>query len=179
MKRTKRVRPYVEAALLVSVALILSNFTLFQMPLGGSVTLGSTIPICIASLRSGVSIGVMAGLIFGVLKFLAGGTVVGIGPFLCDYFLANIALGFTGLFYFLFKKMGSGSKSAFVSVVLAQMVRLSFHVLSGVLFFSEGLPLEKALEVSIAYNAAFLVPDVIIGLIVFSGLIKNLPKAKA
>ena len=79
--KSRRIRPYIEAALLVAIGLVLSGFTLFKAPMGGSITLGSTIPICIVGLRWGVGIGLLAGVNFG-LAFLGPRPVL-YGLYLC------------------------------------------------------------------------------------------------
>jgi thiamine transporter len=203
-----KVRPYIEAALLVSMAFVLSAFTLFQMPLGGAVTPGSTIPVCIVSLRHGVRVGMLAGLVFGVLKFLSSSVILGVGPFVLDYLLAFTSLG---LCFFFYKMLISQSRIVlnlvygsyvlcasvcgqilvpsdtfavmrgwfpYMAVTASQMVRLSLNILSGVLFFSDGMGFQSALILSVSYNASFLIPDVLIGLFMFHGLIKKSPLLK-
>jgi len=155
--RVTQIRPYVEAAVLVALAAVLSNIVLFRAPLGGSVTLGGSIPICFAALRWGPKIGALAGLNYGIVNFLMSGTIVGIGPFFCDYIFSGIALAVAGFF----------PRRPMSGVLLAQILRLFFYVLSGVLYFSQGKSWEVALLFSLQYNLAFLVPDTLIGLYIF------------
>ncbi len=168
--RTSQIRPYVEAAVLVALAAVLSNIVLFRAPLGGSVTLGGSIPICFVALRWGPKIGVLAGLNYGLVNFLMSGAVVGIGPFFCDYVFAGMSLAVAGFF----------PQKQMLAVVLAQLFRLFFYVLSGVLYFSQGKSWDVALLFSLQYNLAFLVPDTLIGLYIFhqvyrSGVGKTAP----
>ena len=162
----QRIRPYIEAALLVAVGLVLSTFTIYRAPLGGSVTLGSTLPLCLVSLRSGVRIGILAGINFGILSFLTSGLLIGIGPFFFDYIGAYAFLGAFGWL----------RRYPFLSIILAQLGRLICHVISGILFFSQGRGLEEALVYSLQYNLSFLIPDVLIGMVLFYQLIKRSPK---
>jgi thiamine transporter len=159
----KSIRPYVEASLLVAVALVISTFTLYRAPMGGAVTLGSTLPICIVSFRSGTRIGILAGLNFGILTFLTSGLMIGIGPFILDYLAANAALGLFGWL----------RKFPILAICLAQTFRLLCHVASGVLYFSQGLSILDALDYSLRYNLTFLVPDVLIGIAVFYKIISG------
>jgi len=163
---SQKIRPFIEAALLVAVGLVLSTFTIYRAPLGGSVTLGSTLPLCIISLRSGARIGVLAGLNFGILSFLSSGLLIGLGPFFFDYIGAYAVLGAFGWL----------RKWPFLSIIMAQVGRLVCHVISGVLFFSQGKEFQEALVYSLEYNLSFLVPDVIIGMVLFYQLIKKSPK---
>jgi len=159
----RRMRPYVEGALLVSAGLVLSGFTIYKAPLGGSITLGSTIPICIVGLRWGLGVGLLAGINFGLLSFLVSGLFIGPGPFFMDYVFAYASLGLCGLF----------PSSPFLGIIVAQVGRFVCHVVSGVIFFSAGKTFEVALVYSLQYNAFFLVPDVLIGLFLFRGLIRR------
>jgi len=158
-------RPYIEAALLVALALVLSGFTIYRAPMGGSVTLGSTIPVCIVGLRSGPKVGLLAGLNFGILSFLTSGVLIGLGPFVMDYLIAFSVLGLTGFF----------RSYPLISILLVQLLRLFCHVVSGVLYFSQGKVFAEALNYSLLYNASFLIPDVILGLVFFTLLKKRSP----
>jgi thiamine transporter len=167
------VKPYIEAALLVAVGLVLSTLTVARMPMGGSVTLGASIPVCLAGLRGGLRIGFLSGAAYGILSFLKSGIVIGIGPFICDYILAYVALGITGLFRKAPQNINA-TLLAFLLVGLAQTIRLFFHVLSGILFFSAAdQSFLTALKFSLSYNLTFLVPDTLIGMGLFYKLIKK------
>jgi thiamine transporter len=154
---------YIEAAVFVAMAFVLSQVTIFRMPAGGSVTLGSGVPICLCALRLGPKIGVLAGLNFGILSFLSGGIVIGIGPFFCDYIFANVALGCFGFL----------RKYPIVSIFLAYLLRFIFHVASGMLFFSDGMIFDKALLFSFRYNFTFMIPELIVGVFIFYRLIRS------
>lgn len=107
----------------------------------------------------------LAGLNFGILSFLTSGLLIGVGPFFFDYIAAYVALGAFGFL----------RKWPILSIILAQLCRLLCHVVSGVLFFSQGKGIEDALVYSIEYNLSFMVPDVVIGIILFYQLIKRSP----
>ncbi len=66
------VRMLVEGGVLIGLAYIMDMVKLGSMPQGGSVTLGSMIPILIFAIRWGAKPGVMAGLVFGSMQFLLG-----------------------------------------------------------------------------------------------------------
>ncbi|MCO4782583.1 MAG: energy-coupled thiamine transporter ThiT [Candidatus Cloacimonetes bacterium] len=154
---------YIEAAVFVAMAFVLSQISVFRMPAGGSVTLGSGVPICLCALRLGPKIGILAGLNFGILSFLSGGVAIGIGPFFCDYIFANIALGCFGFL----------RNHPMKSIVLAYILRFVFHVTSGILFFTDGMSFEKGLQISFTYNFTFMVPELIVGVFLFYRLIRS------
>ena len=159
----QRIRPYLEAALLVAMGLVLSSFTVYQAPGGGSITLGSTVPVCIVGLRWGVKVGILAGIAFGLLSFLASGILIGLAPFVIDYILAFGSLGFCGLF----------RRNPLSGILIAQGFKFIFHVLSGVVYFSEGKDIHSALVFSLQYNAFYLIPDTILGILLFRKIIQR------
>jgi len=98
-------RALVESAILVALAFILSYFTLFKLPQGGSVTPFSMLPVMMIGLRHGLKWGLGGGFIYACLQMLQQfwppptGTVEGyIAVVMLDYILAFTVLGLAGLF---------------------------------------------------------------------------------
>ncbi len=54
----------VHGALCIALSFVLSYFKLFSMPLGGSITLASMLPLMVYSNRYGIKYGMMAGLVY-------------------------------------------------------------------------------------------------------------------
>ncbi len=146
-------------ALAVTLAIILNMFVLFKMPQGGSVTLASMVPIFFIAFIYGPNIGVMTGLIFGILNLILGGYVVHPIQVLLDYPVPFMLLGLAGYFP---KHMNLG-------MVIATIMRLLSHVISGFVFFAEYAPEgQNPLLYSIIYNGSFLVVDMIIAIVVMN-----------
>lgn len=164
MSNSHSIRPWIEGALLASLAAVLSTIVVFRMPLGGSVTPGASVAICVAGLRNGPRIGCFAGLGYGILNFLlSGATVLGAGPFVFDYLLAGTLLGIAGFW----------SSRPLLGILMGQLGRGACHIASGFFFFSaEGYSL-KALQISAAYNLSYLIPDIVIGILLFRGFWKK------
>ncbi|MEM2102477.1 MAG: energy-coupled thiamine transporter ThiT [Candidatus Bathyarchaeia archaeon] len=94
------------AEIIVVVALsgVLYSLRPFSMPFGGSVTLGSMVPVMWLALRRGVKIGVFAGVVFGLLALPIDVLMLPYSPIanpaqvFLDYPLAFAALGLIGFF---------------------------------------------------------------------------------
>lgn len=161
----KNVRYLAEAGVMIALAFVLSRIELFEMPQGGSVTAGSILPILFIAFRWGAGRGILAGLIFGTLKMLFGGYVVGIVQAMLDYPLAFGAIGLAGLAS---KRIGSKADVkaliiAVVSALFSTLVRFGFHVASGVIFFREYAGAKDPLLYSMEYNS-FVLPELGIAL---------------
>lgn len=173
-------RMVAEAGVMIALAKILSFIKLFEMPMGGSVTLASMAPILFFAIRWGWKKGLLVGLVYGLVDYLLGGYTVHPLQVLLDYPLAYMMLGFAGL------QRASESDSFFShlpSLILAVALRLAMHVLSGCVFYSTidfteaGASLSQAFTLSnmgagfvysLQYNGAFLGADFLICLIVLA-----------
>lgn len=84
--------------LVIALAQVLSYVKVYEAPQGGSVTLGSMVPIILFSLIFGVKDGLLVSFTYGILQFLLGGGIT-IHPasIIMDYLLGFGVLGFAGL----------------------------------------------------------------------------------
>lgn len=173
-------RMVAEAGVMIALAKILSFIKLFEMPMGGSVTLASMAPVLFFAIRWGWQKGLLVGLVYGLVDYLLGGYTVHPLQVLLDYPLAYMMLGFAGLQR---ASDGDGFFSHLPSLILAVMLRLAMHVLSGCIFYSTidftkaGASLGEAFTLSnmgagfmysLQYNAAFLGVDFLICLVVLA-----------
>ncbi|MBR2132169.1 MAG: energy-coupled thiamine transporter ThiT [Oscillospiraceae bacterium] len=95
----KKTKILCEAALMLSLALVLDFLRLFRLPNGGAVTL-SMLPLVLFAMRNGSVWGSMAGFVFGGINYMMGGTAIDWTTIFFDYFLAYSMLGFgAGLFH--------------------------------------------------------------------------------
>ena len=100
----------VEGALMIAMAFVLSYIKLYDMPMGGSITL-EMIPLVIMGLRHGVKWGTFTAAVHGIIQLILGFSNVMycatipamIGCVLLDYLFAFTVLGLAGLFLPLFK----------------------------------------------------------------------------
>ncbi len=163
-------RVLVEAGVFIALAQILS-FIKYEMPYGGSVTLGSMVPIIIFAIRWGTKRGILVGLVHGFLQFALGThfSYHPLGIFL-DYIFAFGCLGLAGIF----------KKNLFfilLSTALAMLGRFAFHFLSGIILWYTYAP--KGMNIylySLIYNGQYMMPELIITSVIISALYKPLRK---
>jgi len=136
----------------VGLAYVLSNFKLFTMPQGGSVTFVS-LPLILLSVTSGAAAGAAAGVTLGILKIFAGANIFGWVQAALDYPAAYSVLSFSGL------AMSRGNNAILLFAFAALTLKFLIHLLSGYLFFSNNL------YASMIYNASYGAPETAISLL--------------
>lgn len=157
--KASNVRMMVEISLMVAVAMLLSMLKFWQMPYGGSVSL-EMLPILILAFRHGGPIGILGGFLLGALKLLVSPYLIHPVQVILDYPLPYAILGVAGF--------GILRKKPYFAIVVATLLRFIVHVTSGVVFFAEyapeGMPV---LLYSMAYNGAFILPEMLIVIVIF------------
>jgi thiamine transporter len=152
VKGSDRVRVMVEGALCVALAVVFSEFRMFAMPQGGSITLEMA-PLLYFSYRRGFKWGAAAGVMSGVFMMLFGGYIAHPAQAALDYPLAFACVGAAG---FLRERPVLGT-------IFAGAARFACHVLSGVIFFSSYAPEgQSPWAYSAIYNASFMIPSLLI-----------------
>lgn len=183
MKTNSKTRVMAECAVLVAMSVVLSMIKVWQMPLGGSITLVSMLPVCIISIRHGLKWGFLSSTLYALIQLFFGITMDGllgwgltagmlIGCMLFDYILAFAVLGIAGIFR---KK---GQAGIYCGIALAFVLRFISHFLSGYVIFSNleqwelfGKVFEGAPAMySICYNGLYMLPELVISMIVFTML---------
>ena len=173
MKENKNLRILTESSVCVAVAVVLSLFTLFHMPFGGSVTPFATLPIIIVSLRHNSRWGVMTAMVFSLTQLMFGmGNVLAVpvrnieSLIMCavlDYVLAYTILGFTGA---ISRKFQNRQLGISIAIGVTGFVRLACSFLSGVIIWAPYTPDGwNAAAYSLAYNALWCLPDTAIVLV--------------
>ena len=171
--KTKRM---VLTALLISLATVLSLIKVWKMPLGGSVTLLSMLPIAMLSIEYGVKWGLSSAFLYSIVQLcldfgevLSWGLtpVILIGTIIFDYVLAYTALGISGAF------RSKGIKGICIGIFIALLIRFVSHFISGTILFANWCPegWNTALY-SICYNGAYMLPEVIFTMIGASVMFK-------
>lgn len=159
---TKRL---VTSAVMIALAAVLSMIKVWQMPLGGSITLLSMLPICILSIKYGVKWGFFTAFTYSVVQMLLSlGSLMSwgmtpkiwIGCILFDYIIAFTVLGFSGIF------KDKGTFGIILGIALAVALRFVCHFISGTVFFDIWCPEGWNLYwYSISYNGTFMLPEMI------------------
>ncbi len=167
MKKEK-LKVLTESAVMLALAFALSSAKLFEMPLGGSVTVASMLPIMIISFKWGNRAGLATAFLYSVtqaLQALASGNVF---PYcegadtliICivfDYLFPFTILGLAGVFYGKFKNTNI---DFVVGASFVVFLRFCSHFLTGVYIWKQWAPegMGKYLY-SFLYNGGFLGVD--------------------
>ena len=159
-KKNSKASLVARCGIAVGLAYVLSNFKLFTMPEGGSVTFVS-LPLILLSVTSGAPAGAAAGITLGILKIFTGGKIFGWVQAALDYPLAYSALSFSGL------AMDRGNIPVLLFAFAALILKFLIHLFSGYLFF------QKSLYASMIYNAAFSAPEAAISILALHYALKK------
>ena len=175
--RNKKIRALCECSMMVALAFALSCVKLIQMPLGGSVTLVSMLPIMLISLRYGSLVGLGTGFVYSLTQ-LAQALVEGdVFPYcetigililcvVCDYLLPFTLLGIAGIFKE--KKLIKNQEIAcYLGFGLAVFIRFVGHFITGAFIWGQWAPEGMGKFIySLLYNGAYLGVDLILCLVV-------------
>ena len=155
----------VECAVMIALAFALSWVKLWKMPLGGSVTLASMLPIMFISVKHGAGVGFATAFVYSITQFAQGliqGDVSAVSmsidvfiiASLFDYIIPYVLLGFAGIFR-RFRNTG-----IYCGMVLAVFLRFVCHYLTGVTIWAQWTPDGWVSWIySAAYNGGYLLPD--------------------
>lgn len=152
----------VVSAMGIALSMVTSYIKVWEMPMGGSVTLLSMLFICLIGYWYGPKYGLLAGAAYGVLQFVVDPYMFTVPQVLLDYPLAFGALGLSGLF----SNKKFGLQMGYVIGVLGRFV---CSLLSGVIFFASYAPEGMNPWVySALYQGSYLGTEAIITLVIIS-----------
>ena len=163
-------RVLVESALMVAIATVLSIIPLLELPYGGSVTIGSMLPVIIISYRHGIKWGSMVGFVFAVIQQFLGLKTLSyvttwqsiLAVVLLDYIIAYLFTGLGGIFRRTFRQ----PRALLCGSLLVCVLRYACHVISGATVWAGlSIPTNAALIYSFGYNATYMLPETIITVI--------------
>ena len=158
-KKTVNAKQLAFAAGALALAIVTSYIKLFHLPMGGSVTLFSMFFVTLIGYWYGPTVGLMAGVAYGLLQMILDPYIVSIPQMLIDYPFAFGALGLAG--FFSEKKNGM-----IIGYIVSVLGRFVFSVLSGVIFFGMYAPEGMSPFVySVTYNGSYLAAEAAITLI--------------
>ena len=147
-----------KAAVCIALSYLLSTIRLFRMPMGGTVTPVSLLPLILFSMAFGAKEGVVIGCAAGLLQLLVDPYVIHPIQLLVDYPMsyAAIALCCVAKVLPLPKVLRLP-----VGVILGYMGKFLMAVLSGVVFFAEYAGDQGALIYSLSYNFSYIWPEML------------------
>lgn len=145
----------------IALSLVTSYIKLWDMPMGGSVTLMSMFFVTLIGYWYGLKWGVMTAVAYGVLQLVIDPYVISLPQLFLDYIFAFGALGLSGLF----KNAKHGLYKGYIVSVFCRFV-CSF--ISGVVYFGAGA-VDFGLSVpvySLLYNGGYILPELVLTLII-------------
>lgn len=172
-----------ECAVMLALAVILSLIRIYKMPMGGSVTMFSMLPVCLIAIKYGPEQGLEVAFLFMLTKlgkalvegdvfvYTVGFTAV-LVCVLFDYVVPFTCLGLAGIF----KKHGNaGILGGVVAVIVLRFV---CHFITGVVIWGQWAPegMGKYLY-SLLYNGQYMLPELIITVVLAAVLI-NIPQMR-
>ncbi len=178
------------ASIFIALATVLSLIKIFSVPLGGSVTLLSMLPIIMLAFMLGFKWGMGCAFVYSLIQLLLGITLDGllgwgltpvmlIGTIVLDYILAFSVLGFAGIFQ---RKGTVGMIFGTATVIFARFI---CHFISGFVIFKELEQFEVFGKIftgrptlySLCYNGLYMLPELVITVVV-AAVVFNLPQIK-
>ena len=151
------------SAMAIALAMVTSMLKLWEMPMGGSVTLLSMLFITLIGNWYGFGVGLTTALAYGILQLVVDPYIISLPQMLIDYVLAFGALGLAGVFW--------KSKYGLIKgYILGIFGRFAFATLSGYIFFPTFMPefFDSALVYSICYNGAYIGAEAVLTLVIIS-----------
>ena len=156
MSKTRRLT---EIAVCIAMAVVFSFIKVWEMPQGGSVAL-TMVPILFIAHKRGITSGVIAGAVYGLLSMLIAGVIYHPASILLDYLLAFGALGIAGAF----KK---GTRGIVLGSIAGVGGRFLCSLVSGAVLFAEYAPEgQNPWVYSLIYQTTYMLPELIISVAV-------------
>lgn len=176
MKSHLRLRALTEGAIFVALAQVVSYLKFFELPNGGSITVGM-LPIFLYCARWGFGPGMLASFCFSALQLIFDGAYAwGWQSMIGDYILAFTVLGVAGAFH----KQKYGF---FTGTVVGCIARFLVAYIVGATIWAEympesffGMTMTTPWFYSALYNGSYMVIDMILCLAVGALIWKPLQK---
>lgn len=175
----------VEIAIFTALGYVLhlaSDFIFSRIwPQGGSISI-EMVPIFLMAFRWGLKGGLLTGLLLGVLQGILGGYIIHPVQGLMDYPVAYAVVGLAGIFASKVKDAVTGHHRGkwmlyvALGILIGSFLRFVSHVISGIVFFSQGEAAVPALKISLIYNGTYMLPSFILSAIVVILVISAAPK---
>lgn len=164
MKQNSNVKRLCVSAIMIALATVLSLIKVYTLPLGGSITLLSMVPIAFLSVSYGMGWGFFSAFVYSLIQMFLDLSAIAswgltpaifVGCILFDYILAYTALGISGIF----RKKSAGG--VVLGVCIALFLRFVSHFLSGIILFRSYEMFNSPFLWSLFYNGSYMLPEMI------------------
>ena len=170
MKNTK-VRLLAEAAILLALAIVLSFVKIWNMPMGGSVTLLSMLPIMLIAIKNGTAWGVCTAFVFSLFQLVQAVIEGNVFPYcttiaiviLCvafDYIVPFTCLGLCAI-----GKKKLGDIGIYIGIAAVCIIRFLCHYTTGVVIWGQWAEGMSKAMYSLIYNGQYMLPEMILTLV--------------
>ena len=168
MEIKKKTRKLTECAVMLSIATVLSFIKIFESPFGGSVTLGSMVPLVVLCVHiKDFRWGALACFAYSLLQMLfcfyappAANVLRFFAVVMLDYVVAFGIICITNPVSKLFKNKTLGIISG---TVIACTLRFLCHFITGILIWGGYAPEGTAVWLySLIYNGGYMLPELVI-----------------
>ena len=162
-----------ECAIMLALSFALSCAKLFEMPMGGSVTVASMLPVMLISIKYGAGTGLATCFVYSLTQLMQAVASANVFPYcenpttlvLCilfDYVVPFTVLGLAGLFHKM-KLTKNTEINIYIGIISVVVLRFLCHFITGVAIWGQWAPegMGKYLY-SFLYNGSFLSLDFII-----------------
>ena len=167
------------AAIMIALASALSFFKIIELANGGSITLGSMVPIILVSYILSPKWAIFTSFVYSLLQMLLQGIAAPptqnflyyLLVIMLDYVIAFTVLGLAGI---LTGKIKNVSLKVIVGTVMVIILRFLCHLLSGIMIWGVYAPEGQSVFCySLIYNGSYILGELIITVVIMT-LISNI-----
>ena len=168
------------SAIFIALASGLSLIKIIQLPIGGSVTLLSMLPIIMIAYKLGLGWGVGSAFVYSLVQLALGLANVlswGLTPLslagtiFLDYILPFTGLGLAALF------ANGGDIKRIMGVVAVMVLRFLCHFVSGIIIFDIWCEWDNVWLYSLCYNGSYMLLELVITAVSFA-VLSRMPQIK-
>ena len=167
MKREKIIK-LAEGSVMLALSIVLSMVKIWEMPMGGSITLLSMLPVCLISARYGVKGALPVAFLNSAVQLfmgIASGNVfvyctTAFTVIVCtlfDYIVPFTVLGFAGVF-----RKKYGNMGFIAGVILCMFLRFLCHYITGVVIWGQWAENMSPYLYSLIYNGQYMLPECVL-----------------
>ena len=161
------------SAVMVGLATVLSAIQVYQLPMGGGITLFGQVPVIVVSWLFGLPWGLAAGVVMGLIQMLFGLSNFGYvsGPLaytilvLADYIVPFTLLGLGGMFR---KSVKNRNLAIGLGALVVSAIRFLSHFISGITIwgaFASDDTMGAIMAYSASYNGSYMIGETIITIV--------------
>ncbi len=177
-----------ESAVMLALAIGLDFIKIWEMPMGGKVTLLSMLPLCLLSVKDGIKVGVPTAFLYSLYQLITGFakgnvfvyTTTAAAVIICvlfDYLVPFTVLGFAGMFKKI-KPAKFPELGIILGIILVICIRFACHYITGVAIWGQWRPEgQSKFMYSLLYNSQYMLPELIMTSVA-AGILVKVPAVK-